>query len=351
MDRRAKLLSKIDIRTQKGLEIGALDRPVVGRDEGLIRYADHASTNDLRHKYQDDKTVNTSDIVDVDFVLGEKTFAEAIGREHEFDYVIASHVIEHVPDVIGWLQDISEILCDGGILSLAVPDKRFSFDYFRTATTCGALIEAHMRKIRRPSPKQVFDHLSTAVIFDTGLRWSGKLDEARLKTYHSVHFAAKAAEETFHDGKYVDVHCTIYTPKTFFQIIDMLSELDLIDFRVVDFHDTAEDELEFFVSFEKLTSSDDLEKQRFLKRQSIPRIELDSWERAQQRRFEELEKTINRLARQNDQLLRERDMLDAQLAEANRQLEITRNSTSWRITEPMRRLKLFLLRLRGSSTP
>ena len=69
-------------------------------------FVDHADQAALRAKYADDANVPAEQIVPVDAVWGERTLAECFPGE-TFDYVIASHVIEHVPDVIGWLADRS----------------------------------------------------------------------------------------------------------------------------------------------------------------------------------------------------------------------------------------------------
>jgi len=366
IERKEKILKNINLKDQKGLEIGALDRPIVKIDQGNIKYADHISTNDLVAKYKDDKNVDTSKIVDVDYILEGNTLAKTIGKEDKFNYVIASHVIEHVPDVIGWLKDISEILYDGGILSLAIPDKRFTFDYLRTPTTCGDLIEAHMQNISRPSPKQVFDFFSNAVSLDTGLRWSGRLNESDLNRQHSIKFASKMAKQSFQNEEYTDVHCTVFTPRTFFQLIEMMLELELINFRIIDFHDTSENELEFFVTFEKIYIGVNKDSSKHEMLSSVPHIKIDTWEQKQQRRFLDLEKTVGLLTEQNKQLFSEKDALNDQLSMSHsnllvsntkleeiahkfenktRQLEQTYQSTSWKITKPIRNLKIIITKL------
>lgn len=45
-----------------------------------------------------------------------------------FNWTVSSHVMEHVPDPIGWLSEIFEVLKPGAVLSLALPDKKFCFD-------------------------------------------------------------------------------------------------------------------------------------------------------------------------------------------------------------------------------
>ena len=80
----------------------------------------------------------------VDFIWDDgKPLREAIPANLVFDYVIASHVIEHAPDMIGWLRQVAGVLRTGGILSLAVPDKRFTFDEGRELTTLDQLLTAN----------------------------------------------------------------------------------------------------------------------------------------------------------------------------------------------------------------
>ncbi|MEX3900116.1 methyltransferase domain-containing protein [Paraburkholderia sp. BR10954] len=49
----------------------------------------------------------------------------------KFDYVIASHVIEHVLDLVGWVHSLLAALKHAGRIVLAVPDRRYTFDYVR----------------------------------------------------------------------------------------------------------------------------------------------------------------------------------------------------------------------------
>ena len=72
MDRKQKLLNGIDIRNSVGVEIGALCRPFVARNDGTIIYVDHADTATLKNKYCNDSNVVVDDIVDVDAIWGGK---------------------------------------------------------------------------------------------------------------------------------------------------------------------------------------------------------------------------------------------------------------------------------------
>src|SRR5689334_23287095 len=101
MDRRARILAGLDLKRLTGIEIGALDRPLVRRDDGVsVFYADHVDTPTLRRKYATDPGVNPEALVEVDLVCGERTVREALRMRADthpdtplqVDYVIASHV-------------------------------------------------------------------------------------------------------------------------------------------------------------------------------------------------------------------------------------------------------------------
>ena len=127
MTRKEKLLSSIELTRARGIEIGPLGTPVVRKDEADVRYVDYADQTELRRRYAGDPNVDLASILPVDAVWGERTLKECFADEPSFDYAVASHVLEHVPDMIGWLQQIAEVLRPGGLLCLAIPDKRYTF--------------------------------------------------------------------------------------------------------------------------------------------------------------------------------------------------------------------------------
>lgn len=114
-------LSKIPI-----LEIGSLNSPTFKKDRYNIYFADYISQSELKEKYPH----KSQNIHEVDFIVNiDKPYCESINTK--FNLVIANHVIEHIPDIISWLNDISSITCEGGILFLAVPHKMYTFDISR----------------------------------------------------------------------------------------------------------------------------------------------------------------------------------------------------------------------------
>ena len=83
-----------------GLEIGPSLNPIAPKKKGFnVHILDHASSEELRHRYQG-HGVNLDNIEEVDFVWNGETFYELIGKSNCYDWIIASHVIEYVPDLI-----------------------------------------------------------------------------------------------------------------------------------------------------------------------------------------------------------------------------------------------------------
>ena len=148
-----------DLEGRTGLEIGALHHPVVDHRGARVLYVDHASTEQLRAKYADDPAVG--DMVDVDVVWGDRSLrtelAAALGEAAAVDFVVASHVVEHVPDLVGWLAELTDVLRPGGVLALAVPDKRFCFDARRRTTDVAEVLDAHLSGRTRPTLAATFD--------------------------------------------------------------------------------------------------------------------------------------------------------------------------------------------------
>lgn len=88
---------------------------------------------------------------------------EAAAAGAPFDWILASHVIEHIPDLISWFRDLGSIMSPGARLSLVIPDRRYCFDALRPPTTVGDILLAHDNRDTRPSARAVFDYFSSVV--------------------------------------------------------------------------------------------------------------------------------------------------------------------------------------------
>jgi glycosyltransferase involved in cell wall biosynthesis len=122
----------------EGVEIGALHSPVKVEWPATVRYVDRLSAVDLREHYPElrDHVLVEPDIIDD----GERLSSLADASQ---DFLIANHMLEHCQDPIGSIFSFFRVLKPGGILYMAIPDKRFTFDHRRPATPLSHLIRDH----------------------------------------------------------------------------------------------------------------------------------------------------------------------------------------------------------------
>ena len=254
-DRREKLLSCLELRATTGVEIGPLANPVVSRDDGRIIYVDHQNAEELRQKYANDPYVDVTKIVNVDAIWGSNTLQEAVGPGVGVDYVVASHVVEHVPDLISWLEELRAVLRPGGTVRLAVPDRRYTFDYLRRESSAVEVLSAYCVRTRIPLPYFIIDSMVNAAQVNVTAAWSDDISPDRLVRHHTIHDAIRTARHAHEEGAYHDEHCWVFTPRSFANLFAELAEIELIRFSCAYFVDTAHNQIEFFVA---LTPSDDI---------------------------------------------------------------------------------------------
>ncbi len=280
MNRRDKLLAGIDLQQARALEIGALDKPIVPPDTPGIFYVDHADTATLREKYLDDPHVDKDRLVNVGGVWGERTLAEATAGAGPFDLIVASHVVEHVPDLVTWLAELRSVLSPTGEVRLAVPDRRYTFDFLRHETEVADVLDAWIQRARRPLTRCVLDHALHVGPVEAADAWREGYDGSAIQTWNTSEGAIAKAREALVDGQYHDVHCWVFTPLSFARLMAALARHGVLGMRCSGFHDTLHNDLEFFVSLAAsddrdaiLASWDDMQRQLRLSPPPAPPVE------------------------------------------------------------------------------
>lgn len=273
--RRQRLARLVDLRSGTGLEIGPLDSPVATAPPCDVRYADVLDTAALREHYRGDPAVALERIIKVDFPLKYggtmRTLAEAAAPCAPYRWAVASHVIEHVPDLVGWLDDVAALLEDGGQLFLVVPDRRFSFDAIRPPTSVGQLLHAHSLRETAPSERAVYDHFRYAVKASAADLWAGASPKD-AERYHTVQIAATLREAALR-GEYVDSHVWVFSPAEFVAQLDELGELDLCDFSVESVLPTARNELEFNVVLRRVPRDASSDQRTAIRRAALASLD------------------------------------------------------------------------------
>lgn len=89
-------------RNARVVEIGPSYGPIAPKAEGWnTRTIDHANRDQLVAEYRSEPGVDVSRIEEVDFVWTEGMLGSAVPKEEHgsFGAFVASHVIEHTPDL------------------------------------------------------------------------------------------------------------------------------------------------------------------------------------------------------------------------------------------------------------
>lgn len=230
MNRVERLLSYVKTNTECGLEIGPRDKPIVKRRPGRsVFYCDYADRETQMRNSASDPTVDPDRIPEIDFVtsqIDERTFGS-----QRFDYILASHVIEHIPDIVSWLRVLLQSLNPNGRIVLAVNDKRYCFDYLRPLTTVGEVINAFLDKRSKPTAQQIYDGFSQAVSINIDMAWGdGVVDYYYL---YSKPYAWRMTKEKFDNGQYQDCRCWVFTHSSFAAVMSELKLLGILDVEIL----------------------------------------------------------------------------------------------------------------------
>ena len=232
-----------------GLEIGPCHSPIVPKTDGYpVEIVDYLDTEELRSHYEGQRSsgVDVDRIEAVDHVWRGEPLADLVGRRGAHHWVVASHVLEHIADPIGFLHGVAEVLTPDGLLSLALPDKRYSFDHLAPLTTTGQWIDAHRLGRTAPSAGQAFDYFARCVRSDGRIAWGEGFD-GELSLVHSLAMASDSLAAISQGEDYGgEIHLWRFTPESFALLIAELGTIGMIDLAITDSHPTRGSE--FFVT-------------------------------------------------------------------------------------------------------
>lgn len=278
MDRKALIRKNLNLKGF-GLEIGPSSRPVCAKREGYhVEILDYCSKEDkLRDLHVREHEAENED---VDYVWHGERYASLIGKKKYYDYIIASHVIEHIVDLVIFFQDCSEIMKDDGIISLAIPDKRYEFDYFRECSSIRTVIDTHENVTSRHSIGALMDAALNTVYFVTSDRqniaampyFASLMEESSFKYSKQVHTFRELMDNYNQENVYRTCHSWVFTPVSFQMLIYELNMLGYIDLDVVSLT-TVPERLEFFVQLQKTDTPCSFDKSKLLNLQLARREE------------------------------------------------------------------------------
>jgi SAM-dependent methyltransferase len=164
-----------------GLELGALQLPLRVPSGAVVRYVDRLPVPQLREHYPE---LDDYDLVAPDIIDDGESLASI--PDASVDFVIANHMIEHCEDPIGTLKSHLRVLRPGGVIYMAVPDCRFTFDRNRPLTSLSHLKRDHLAgpAVSRREHYQEWAHYLERVSLDEVAQRADDLE----RQHYSIHF-------------------------------------------------------------------------------------------------------------------------------------------------------------------
>jgi len=193
-----------------GLELGPghvpFPLPVSG---ATVRYVDRwePDTNRALFPELDEAAFPRPDVVadlDSDRL---RSFADA-----STDFVVASHVLEHVADPLGILDEIHRVLRVGGITIILVPDRRATFDANRPPTSLDHLVAEHLAGVTEVSDEHIVEFVRAVSGADPSV------DDIELHRKRSIHVHCWTEDEFVSVLEY-GMHCLAHG----WQLVDALA--------------------------------------------------------------------------------------------------------------------------------
>jgi SAM-dependent methyltransferase len=223
------------IKSAASLEIGPGYNPILPKREGYaVQIVDHANQQSLQRKYKA-LGVDTSLIEPVDHVWAGERLPNLL-KHQTFGVIVASHLIEHQPDLIAFLQNCGALLQPNGTLFLLVPDLRYCFDYFQTRTDVASLLCLYQRNVIYHSFEAHYRNVMNISASHEGspsmIAWYQKpLKDIQFMNGDPLKAFQNAVENT-RRAYYTDTHAYYFTPISFLLILNELSYLNFLDLHV-----------------------------------------------------------------------------------------------------------------------
>jgi len=153
------------------------------------------------------RSLEPSTVVPVHYVLERgRQIHEQIRKS--FDYVVLCHVIEHIANPIGYINDLARLLTPGGVVFIACPDRRRTPDSSRPPTTITHLLNDYYQGSSYPSLEHILEHARAWLTDRPEINDARQFFELGRSSYES--------------GQ-ADAHCHVWTDEEFFEQMEYLT--------------------------------------------------------------------------------------------------------------------------------
>jgi SAM-dependent methyltransferase len=186
-----------------GLEIGAVNCPFDVDAE--VVYMDQVGTEELLKRHEHDQ--NVQDVVPVSLISRDLDY-DFIG-DGTFDFVVASHMLEHTANPARTISELAKKVKQGGVLYFVVPHKDFCFDRDRPVTTVKTLAWKYLTDVRKITVEQYLDFMFAL------RRDVDTIDEATVEE-------VKSQAQLWYEGQ-IDFHVHTFTQESFWAFLEWLA--------------------------------------------------------------------------------------------------------------------------------
>ncbi len=215
------------LRGHKTLEIGPFVNPALTHER--VKYLDVLSTDELRERAEE-IGLSVRNLRNIDFVAKDGGLGLV---DEKFELIFSSHNLEHQPDLIHHLNEVSSKLTESGRFAMLVPSAKHCFDADLPLTKISEIFNAHQERRRLHTIGSVIEHRALTTHNDSGVHWKAASQSAVYKRLEPNRIQAAVTEYHASAGAYIDVHSWQFEPHTLADILRTLIHLEFIKFSSV----------------------------------------------------------------------------------------------------------------------
>lgn len=205
-----------------GIDVGPFDKPFIKDPAKInieVKYVDHLTCEELKKMFPEIENLNP---VPLDYICDISKEGFIFAQDESYDFIILSHIVEHVANPFFLIKESYRILKEGGVLYISTPDCRFSNDVGRLKTTFKELENLFKDDIREISDDYVLAYLKSPVI--SKIPWVNEiLNNPLLIT-----------KEVYDNERKRSFHVHVWDCLTFFRHILLFFEKYQLKFSLLD---------------------------------------------------------------------------------------------------------------------
>jgi SAM-dependent methyltransferase len=154
-------------------------------------------------------------------------------HDNSLDYVITSHVLEHVANPVAALAEWYRVLKPGGIIYLLVPDRRVTWDRQRALTSVEHMLDDFVAGTTTADPTHIDEFLNDV----NWAEWcpyipAAEVPEKKKEVAHLLHATAERGEE-------INIHFHTFEPSNLRGLLETLTTWPVrrFNWEILDFAD------------------------------------------------------------------------------------------------------------------